>query len=247
MFLNSDRRDPHSDASPEGARRAPPRGDEWRQLNGALGAASRLSALSQAPPKITRPVTNKQPKRKKPNFPDPRTPTTPGDKDTAQPIAGVDNRGNQNGVQYGLAVSRTLTCTSFNPAAPYVNASPHSHHVSPQNLSRIFELPERNEGSRHSVQGVGASVRYRTPSREQHPSPPLMHRPIVYPKGSVSPNPLPELTTPHAENSKNNPFPNTEINNYSPIASPHTDTLTTNRTCRLRRPRAGYGHGTEGN
>ncbi len=69
VFLNTDKWDSHPDASPEGARRAPPRGDERRQLNGALGAAMRLSVLSQSPPEITRPITTKKKKTKCPRPP----------------------------------------------------------------------------------------------------------------------------------------------------------------------------------
>ncbi len=54
VFLNTEKRDLHPYASPEGARRTPLKGGEWRLQNGALGAAIWLKALSQTPPEITR-------------------------------------------------------------------------------------------------------------------------------------------------------------------------------------------------
>ncbi len=66
VFFNTERRDIHPYAShDEGAGRKPLRGDYWRLQNGTLGAAMRLKALSQTPPKVTgHPKTSRQPKNK---------------------------------------------------------------------------------------------------------------------------------------------------------------------------------------
>ncbi len=63
VFFNTKNLDLNPYASPEGAGRTPPRGDERRLLHGTLGAAMRLKALSQAPPEIARPMTTEHPKR----------------------------------------------------------------------------------------------------------------------------------------------------------------------------------------
>jgi hypothetical protein len=52
VFLNTEKKDLHTYASLEGARRTPPKGDEWLLRIGTLGAAMRLKALSQAPKDI---------------------------------------------------------------------------------------------------------------------------------------------------------------------------------------------------
>jgi hypothetical protein len=58
VLFSTEIRDTNLYASPEGAKRLPPRGDDWRQKKGTLGAAMRLKALSHAPPVITRQPKN---------------------------------------------------------------------------------------------------------------------------------------------------------------------------------------------
>ena len=125
VFKNIKPWDSHPYASPEGHGTTPSGGHRRWPRTRPLGAAMRLTALRQSPKEIARhPTNSKQPKRKEPNTPDPPSPTTLCDKDTAHSIACITNRGNHNGVQYDLNVPRNLTCISLSPATPYLNAPP---------------------------------------------------------------------------------------------------------------------------
>jgi hypothetical protein len=180
VFLNTRTRDSYPTASPEGHGTTPSEKClRWSDTR-PLGAAMQLTVLRQPPKDISIPMNSGHPKRKESNVPDPRNPTTPGDKDTAHSIAGITNRGNHNGVQYDLTVPQTLTCISLSPVTPYVNVSPLSHSDSLHNLRRTLKSMEMKEGPRHSAQGAGAAVRRHAPSREQHPTPSMTLHPSAY-------------------------------------------------------------------
>ena len=65
VLLNTEMREMYPYTSPEGAKRLPPRGDDWRQRKRTLGAAMRLKALRQASPEISRQTNPPQAKEKR--------------------------------------------------------------------------------------------------------------------------------------------------------------------------------------